>query len=387
MEGWVNVQYLNFTINPFDLPTISTTPPGFPTATPTATPQVTNPINIVGVVNTGALNVRSGPSPSFSIVDVMYFGDVMDLIGRNADGSWVYGSTPDGILGWVNSRYLTTSSPVANLPVVDSSTPGVPINPATPVATAVPTAIPGSASVTAGYLNVRSGAGIGYTRVASLSYGDVVAMTGRNLDSSWVMVRLFGGQEGWVNPKYLATTVDVGSLPVMAQSGTGFVVAGNLNIRSGAGPGFSVVTVAPYGSSLALLGRTSDNSWLYLRAGNGQEGWSNASYIATSLDVNLLPVLAGPVPGQPIQPPVGAPEQAPINPGNSASLRSCPNLSCPASGTVYSGLAVTATGRTADNSWIYVVLSDGQQGWIQAQYVVLGVPVNNLPIVSTSPTG
>jgi uncharacterized protein YgiM (DUF1202 family) len=139
-----------------------------------------------------------------------------------------------------------------------------------------------------------------------------------------------------------------------------------------------VVTVASYGSGVVLLGRTSDNSWLYLRASDGKEGWANAGYISTVMNVNLLPVLAGPVPGQPITPPVGG--LPPVNPGSTASLRACPNLSCQITGTVYSGLAVTATGRTADNTWVYVVLSNGQQGWIQAQYVALGVPISTLPV-------
>lgn len=385
VDGWVNINYLSFTINPFDLPTIGTQPPTFPTAT--STPQAVNPIAIYGVVNTGALNVRSGPSPQFSRVDTVYFGDTIFLSGRNADGSWVFGTTPNNINGWMNSRYLTLTSPVSMLPVIDNSVPTVPITPiaTVPGVTPVPTAIPtNTAVVTSGSLNVRAGAGVGYSRVTVLSNADLVLLVGRNLDSTWLLISNYSGQQGWVNAKYLATTTNVATLPVASHTGTGHVLAGNLNLRSAAGPGNSVVTVAPYGSSLVLIGRTSDNAWLYVRAGNGKEGWSNRAYITTSLDVNQLPVLAGPVPGQPTQPiqPI-----APTNPGNTASIRSCPNVACPATGTVYSGLTVTATGRTADNTWVYVVLSNGAQGWIQSQYVVLGVPINSLPVVTASPTG
>ncbi len=383
-EGWVNIEFLTYNINPFDLPVLGTTQP----ATATPTPQIVQPIAVYGVVNTGALNVRNGPGPLFAIVDTVYFGDTVLLAGRNADSSWVYGTSPDGVNGWLNVRYLTLSSPVTTLPVVSSTTPGIPIQPlpTIPAATPAPTAIPNTAVVTAGSLNVRSGPGVGYTRVTVLGNGEFVYLAGRNLDSTWVLVGNASGQQGWVNSKYLFSSTNITTLPVASQTGTAHVLAGNLNLRSGAGPGFSVVTVAPYGSSLVMQGRSSDNSWFYLRAGNGKEGWSNGSYLTTSMDVNQLPVLAGPVPGQPTLPTF--PNQPlPPSGGNTASIRSCPNLSCPATGTVYSGLTVTATGRTADSSWIYVVLSNGQQGWIQAQYVVLGVPVNSLPVVTSSPTG
>jgi uncharacterized protein YraI len=240
--------------------------------------------------------------------------------------------------------------------------------------------------VTSGSLNARSGPGVGYTRVTVLSNGEYVFLAGRNLDSTWLLVANASAQQGWVNSKYIATSTNITTLPVASQTGTAHVTTGNLNIRSGAGPGFSVVTVAPYGSSLVMQGRSADNTWFLVRAGHGKEGWANGSFLTTTMDVNQLPVLAGAVPGQPTLPTLPTQPTLPTNPGNTASIRSCPNVSCPATGSVYSGLTVTATGRTADSTWVYVKLSNGQEGWIQAQFVVLGIPLNNLPIVTASPT-
>lgn len=388
--GWMRPQVLTYTINLFDLTAVSTTP--VPTVTPlpgtaTATPTPISLANATGIVNTGALNVRSGPGVQYNVIAAVYFGDVVTLLGRNGDATWLYIQTAAAVRGWVNARYITPSVAVTSLPVVDSSVstpvPGVPTS--TPVgATATPTpvgptAVPNTATINTGSLNMRSGPGVGYVRVTTVDSGQLVWLLGRNLDTTWVQVAKADNVQGWVNGRYLVTSSSLSNLPVTSQSGTGTIVAGNLNVRSTPGVSGSVVTVASYGSAATLLGRTSDNAWLYIRASDGKEGWVNAGYISTGLNVGLLPSLAGPVPGQPIAPapPVAQP---PVNPGNTASLRACPNLTCQITGTVYSGLAVTATGRTADNTWVYVVLSNGQEGWIQAQFVALGVPITTLPI-------
>jgi uncharacterized protein YgiM (DUF1202 family) len=386
--GWMRPQGLTYTINLFDLTAVSTTPvatatpaPGTATATPTARPST----GITGVVNTGALNVRSGPGVQFNVIAAVYFGDVVSLIGRNGDSTWLFIQTAAAVRGWVNARYITPSASIALLPVVDSSVstpvPGVPTStPVGPTATPtamLPTTIPNTAVINTAALNVRSGPGVGYVRVTTVDNGELVWLLGRNLDTSWVNIADINDIQGWVNARYLSSSSNLANLPVTSQSGTGTVVAGNLNVRSVPGIGGSVVTVAPNGSAVVLLGRTSDNTWLYVRASDGQEGWANATYISTGMNVNMLPSLAGPVPGQPIAPPVPPPA---ANPGNTASLRACPNVNCQITGTVYSGLAVTATGRTADNTWVYVVLSNGQQGWIQAQFVALGVPISTLPV-------
>lgn len=384
--GWMRPQSLTYTINLFDLTAVSVTPtPGSATATPT---PVTQAINFTGVVNTGALNVRSGPGVQFGRIAAVYFGDGVILLGRNADATWLYIQTASTVRGWVNARYITPSNNIGLLPVVDASvstpTPGGPILTPTPIfLTPLPTAVPGPTTVpntgvvNTGNLNVRGGPGVGYARVSSVSLNAVVSLLGRNLDSSWAHIAT-GTHEGWVNARYLTSSSSIGNLPVTAQTGTGYVATGNLNIRTAPGAtGTGISTVSAYGSAVVLLGRTSDNTWLMLRASDGKEGWANAGYISTGMNINQLPLLAGAVPGQtavPVAPP------PPVSTGSVTSLRACPNLSCAVTGSVYSGLAVTATGRTADSTWIYVVLSNGQQGWIQAQYVALSISVSSLPV-------
>jgi uncharacterized protein YgiM (DUF1202 family) len=379
--GWTQPQGLTYTINLFNLtvvtaPGTTVTPVATSTATAVAATQTpAPPPSATGTVNTGALNVRSGPGVQYSRIAAVYFGDAVVLLGRNSDTTWLNIRTANNVVGWVNARYITTAYPITSLPV--TSTTGSTPTPVPPGATAVPTTAPSgpapnSAVVNTGNLNVRSGPGVGYPRVTSVSIGTTVSLFGRNLDTSWVSVGTPNGQQGWVNSKFLNASSNMSNLPVTSQTGTGYVATGNLNVRSAPSATASVVTTVPYGSAVTLLGRSSDNTWLMVHAFDGKEGWVNAAFISTAMNISQLPVLTGAVPGQPPVPPA--------NPGNTTSLRSCPNITCAVSGTVYSGLAVTATGRTADNTWVYVVLSNGQQGWIQAQFVALAVPISSLPV-------
>lgn len=64
----------------------------------------------------------------------------------------------------------------------------------------------------------------------------------------------------------------------------------NVNIRSGPGANFNVVTVAAPGTQIALRGRNADSSWLAVTVG-GVEGWVAAFLVSTTGDVGSLPTL------------------------------------------------------------------------------------------------
>lgn len=74
----------------------------------------------VGLVTTGALNVRSGPGPWYSRVTVVYQGELITLIGRIPDATW-YKVLANGQEGWVDARFIRTNYPVQDLPVFRAS--------------------------------------------------------------------------------------------------------------------------------------------------------------------------------------------------------------------------------------------------------------------------
>ena len=89
-----------------DLPVISSEPTG---AQPI--PAITSyPVIRSAFVDTGALNVRSGPGVEYEAITVINSGELVGLIGRRALGPWVRVRLDSGLEGWVNSLLLTQVS-------------------------------------------------------------------------------------------------------------------------------------------------------------------------------------------------------------------------------------------------------------------------------------
>lgn len=158
--------------------------------------QTTSAQSNSGTVNTGALNIRSGPGITHNVITFVRNNTVLTLLARNADASWVKVMTSAGVQGWVNSSYILTTYPLASLPL-DGATGG-----------------PVTAVVSTYALNVRDGAGPGFTRLLTVRQGTVFTLLARNSTTSWVKVALATGLQGWVNASYITTTHDVASLPV-----------------------------------------------------------------------------------------------------------------------------------------------------------------------------
>ena len=91
-----------------------------------------------------------------------------------------------------------TGQPVVNIP---TPTPGPPT--ITPLPSATLEGV--WAEVTATALNVRSGPGFNYDRVAQVSQGDVLRVLGANADYTWLLVQIPTGS-GWVNTEYVRVT-------------------------------------------------------------------------------------------------------------------------------------------------------------------------------------
>lgn len=351
LVGWMNAHYMHLDV-PFNNLPVVPGQGGIPT-----------PIQAIGVVNTGAVNVRSGPSHNHSIITIAYQGYTFNLLGRSADNAWANVRMVDGTVGWVNFGALNINVPVSSLPVVAAPPPP------TGGATAV---------VNTGALNVRSGPGVGYSIVSAVYSGHVVQMLGRTADSSWVRVRLFSGLEGWVNGRFLNPSSPIANLPVVGAPGpvvaTGVVNTGALNVRSGPGVGFSALEVIYQGTQVSVLGRVADSSWLQVRTARGTIGWVNASLLNLNVAVGSLPVVGG------TTPPVAT--NAVVSTGR-LNVRSGPAIGFPVMTTLTQGTHVTLIGRSATAvtpPWVQVRLSNGLVGWVNANYLVTNVPLNTLPI-------
>jgi uncharacterized protein YraI len=153
----------------------------------------------VAIVNTGTLNVRSGPGLGYGAIATLPQGFGVQLLARNAESNWVFIGLTNGVTGWVNVNYLYTRYRVRDLPVNN-------VAPASPL---VPTARVNGIFA----LNVHTSPDPASAVIAVLGLDQTVDLTGRNFDASWAQIRLPNGVLGWV----LAANV-IGSVPVRSLS-------------------------------------------------------------------------------------------------------------------------------------------------------------------------
>lgn len=368
-------------------------------ALPAALPSQQTPL-VTAVVTSGNLNIRSAPSSDASVITVVSQGTTLTLTGRTADSAWAQVVTPNGQLGWANASFLQISTAISTLPIIDTNataTPTSTISPtATPTAgaTAVPTtsASSSTATVSSGNLNVRSGPGVSFSVITTLSHGTAVTLIGRNVDSSWAKVRLANGTEGWVNASLIQANMAISSLAVVespaAPVATSVPVSSGpgLNVRSGPGTSYSVLGKVINGQDITLLGRNSVSTWVKIQTVDGLQGWISASFVQAATPVSSLPIVDGTavataVPGDGATPvPVPSGAIATVNSG-ALNVRSGPGIGYNSIATTYSGTVLSLLGRIANNSWVKVRLSNGVEGWVNASLILPNVAISSLPVL------
>jgi uncharacterized protein YgiM (DUF1202 family) len=108
-----------------------------------------------------------------------------------------------------------------------------------------------------------------------------------------VQVRLDNGTVGWVNATLIQSNVPISSLPVVVDAPvtpTAVINVGALNVRTGPGTSFAVITVVLRGQTVTLVGRNSSATWAQVRLTTGTVGWVNANYIIGNIPISTLPI-------------------------------------------------------------------------------------------------
>jgi len=155
----------------------------------------------------------------------------------------------------------------------------------------------------------------------------------------------------------------------------GYVTVNQLNIRSGPGTSYNVVTVVYRGQTLALTGRTGDSVWVRVNAGD-YTGWAYAGYVYSDWPISNLPVVAdGPQPGPT---PFGYVGVSYLN------LRAGPGYNYPIIAGLEHNTEVGLIGRNAAGSWLQISWGAGP-AWVYAPYVWTSSPMSKLPITDNTP--
>ncbi|MEO1287948.1 MAG: SH3 domain-containing protein [Chloroflexota bacterium] len=103
--------------------TVSSVTPGVSASTTTQATTTTGvPVPQVSgnrvVINTGNLNVRSGPNATFASIATVAGGTELAVIGRATDGVWYFVEGTFG-QGWVNSEFVLFRGDFGTVPVID----------------------------------------------------------------------------------------------------------------------------------------------------------------------------------------------------------------------------------------------------------------------------
>lgn len=177
--------------------------------------------------------------------------------------------------------------------------------------------------VNTSFLNVRSGDGPQYSVLGVVVGGTELPVLGKNGSGSWFLVASpFGA--GWVDISFTIPRGDFRNVPeiepepvapaavstpvsialVTAQSVTapvavldpGVVIVNTSfqNIRLGSGPQYEVLAVVAGGTTLQVIGRTSDTSW-YKVAGDFGQGWIFSDFVIYRGTFSNIPILYSPL--------------------------------------------------------------------------------------------
>ena len=169
-------------------------------------PPVTGGPFATARVTAGKLNVRSAPNSSAPVVTQVRFGEQYPVFGKSADSRW-YLIDVFGTQGWASASYLRVDRP-GNVPVVNASAQVPP-----------PTSVPGTSgfivTATPYNVNVRSGPGTEFSRVATMPVGATAQVIGRNASSTWWQVN-YNGIVGWASAEYavLQQNANINAIPV-----------------------------------------------------------------------------------------------------------------------------------------------------------------------------
>jgi len=262
--------------------------------------------------STTNLNVRSGPGMQFPVLGVAEQGTSGEVLGISPDNRWYAVKIPpsaSGIeTGWVSASYVTLSNPNgAAIPTIQP-----PLLPPAVNAPPPPTGAPSATMLET--TTVRSGPTLEFPVFGVAPTGARAEISGKSEDGEWWAIKLPTSLApeglGWVFSAYISTQ-DAGSVPVIktpdlpkkitpAAPGSGAPAATTIepvNVRSGPGNAFPSYGTVPIGSTLAVVGVSTDGEYWVVNLPSeiaaDNRGWVPARYCKTENTSNV-PVVAPP---------------------------------------------------------------------------------------------
>jgi uncharacterized protein YgiM (DUF1202 family) len=267
------------------------------------------------------VNLRDAPSYSGTVLTSVPEGSIVDVLDGPVtdpiDGTVWYFVNASGQPGYMISEYLVNADGAVS---------------------------PAAVATTTASLNLRSGPGTNFAVLLVIPNGATVNTTG-SVQNGFTQLT-YNGTTGWSASQYLS--ISGGATPAT-------VADGPLNLRSGPGTSFSVLTVMPTGASLTITGAQTNG--FYPVSYNGTAGYAAAEFIQITSSQTAT-TTAG------------------------VNLRSGPGTTFSVLLVIPNGSTVTVTGGPQNG--FYPVTYSGRSGFVSATYLQFGSgPVTPTP---TPPT-
>lgn len=276
------------TLQPTEAPT--STPTEAPTSTPTdmpmSTPTTAAPLAQVSVPT----NCRTGPGIIFDQVNVLNIGRQVEVIARNASGTYWVVRNPGGEgTCWLWDQYATITGNTADLPIWDSPPTPTPTPGMTPTAVTMRVSIP---------TNCRVGPGIPYEIVSVLQANRTVDVLARHATADfWVINNPVGSGTCWVWGEHATFTGSKWDLPVQAAPPAPTPTAVTLrvrvdtNCRVGPGIPYDIETIFRIGKTATVVGRhASLNFWVIENPEGSGTCWVWGEYATLTGPSSSLPI-------------------------------------------------------------------------------------------------
>lgn len=342
------------------------------------------PIRVTVTAN--SVNLRKGPGTNYARIDSAQKGDQLEIWQIQEGGSYTWGYYKHGwiALQYTNYEEVTGGTEEPDEPEVTEpeNTQPDPTDPEpTESEVTEPPAKPVIGVVNADpYLCVRQGPGTGYPTVDTLRTGEKVEITEQKVVGSMIWGKIAGG---WISMSYVNVDDDFESEvdPDTTQGKTGTVTCAKLNVRYGAGVGYSIVGEYRQGDTVTITEQKTVGTTTW---GKTAKGWVSMDYISLKQTQE---------PEQDPQPDEGSGEEGDTVTALTGTVNSSDVLRIRSgAGTNYSivgyynpkaqvtileqkTVGATTWGRTA-------------KGWVSMDYITLdGEDTEEEPEVSTGKTG
>lgn len=236
----------------------------------------------------------------------------------------------------------------------------------------------GSGYISDDYVNLRSGAGTGYSVLTCMREDTKVTFESGDLYSSdWYKVtEKETGKTGYVHKDYV-TAVDSGSGSSDAEvkaddsssgsssssGATGYINDDYVNLRSGAGTGNSVLTVMRKDTKITFVSTTAKSGWYNIKLSNGTTGWVSGDYVTA--DKSSSGGNSGSGSGSSSSASTGYVNDDYVNLRKGAGTGNAV-ITCMRKNTKFTLVSEKPTG-----DWYNIKTSDGDTGWVIKDYITI----------------